>query len=135
MEEEQLDLALVPLGLLVFGVYHAWLLFTLVHNPKRTVIGLNAQSRRQWVFSMMTVSFSSLSLRLFIFLFAPFKNAPTTFMCHENESKDWHMRENKRKKKSKIFVFVCLLTAVCHSGNGSIGSILGFHLNKRAQFN
>ncbi|XP_024030354.1 uncharacterized protein LOC21396458 isoform X1 [Morus notabilis] len=53
MEEAFLDLVLVPLGLLLFGIYHAWLFFTIRRNPRRTVIGLNAESRQQWVFSMM----------------------------------------------------------------------------------
>ncbi|KAG7942153.1 hypothetical protein I3843_16G085600 [Carya illinoinensis] len=54
MEEEQLDYVLVPLGLLVFGVYHLWFVFTILHFPRRTVIGLNAEIRRLWVSSMMT---------------------------------------------------------------------------------
>ncbi|XP_008240216.1 PREDICTED: uncharacterized protein LOC103338750 [Prunus mume] len=54
MEEEQLDYVLVPLGLLVFGTYHAWLLITILRDPIRTVVGLNAQSRRQWALSMMS---------------------------------------------------------------------------------
>lgn len=80
MEEDRLDLVLVPLGLLVFGIYHAWLLFTLLQSPRRTVIGLNAESRRQWVFSMMAVSSSSIYLHLsflelFFFLFFFFLTA------------------------------------------------------------
>ncbi|KAF5469101.1 hypothetical protein F2P56_013197 [Juglans regia] len=54
MEEEQLDYVLVPLGLLLFGLYHLWLIFTILHFPKRTVIGINAESRHHWVFSVMT---------------------------------------------------------------------------------
>ncbi|KAF8022545.1 hypothetical protein BT93_F0151 [Corymbia citriodora subsp. variegata] len=54
MEEERLDYVLVPLGLLMLVVYHAWLLVTIVRNPRRTVIGLNAESRHQWVHSLMT---------------------------------------------------------------------------------
>ncbi|XP_062160054.1 uncharacterized protein LOC133867338 isoform X2 [Alnus glutinosa] len=54
MEEEQLDYVLVPLGLFLFGLYHVWLLFTIYRFPRRTVIGLNAESRHQWVSSMMT---------------------------------------------------------------------------------
>lgn len=44
---------LIGLGMGVLGLYHGWLVFTIRHNPKRTVIGLNAESRHQWVFSMM----------------------------------------------------------------------------------
>lgn len=51
---EDLDYLLAPLGLTLFILYHAWLLFTILRNPKRTVIGLNADSRREWAFSMMT---------------------------------------------------------------------------------
>ncbi|XP_058091777.1 uncharacterized protein LOC131237800 [Magnolia sinica] len=54
MEEGHLDLVLVPLGLLVMIVYHGWLLFTFIRNPKCTVIGLNAFARQRWVRSMMT---------------------------------------------------------------------------------
>ncbi|KAI4350969.1 hypothetical protein L6164_005371 [Bauhinia variegata] len=53
MEEQHLDYVLVPLGLLVFATYHGWLLCSILRNPFRTVIGLNAKSRHQWVFSMM----------------------------------------------------------------------------------
>ena len=63
MEEEQLDYVLVPLGLLVFGLYNVWLLFTVLRFPRRTVIGINAETRHQWVFSMMSVK-SLLSLFL-----------------------------------------------------------------------
>ncbi|CAL5445231.1 unnamed protein product [Camellia sinensis] len=54
MEEKELDYVLVPLGLAVFGSYHIWLLFSIIRYPRRTVVGLNAESRHQWVFSMMT---------------------------------------------------------------------------------
>ncbi|KAH7839618.1 hypothetical protein Vadar_006346 [Vaccinium darrowii] len=52
MEEKELDYVLVPLGLTVFGVYHVWLLYSILRHPTTTVIALNADSRRQWVFSM-----------------------------------------------------------------------------------
>lgn len=56
MEEkvDSLDYLLVPAGLLVLGIYHVWLFITVLRNPIRTVIGLNAHTRQQWVFSMMT---------------------------------------------------------------------------------
>lgn len=59
MEEQQLDLVLVPLGLVVLGTYHVWLLCTILRHPYRTVIGLNALSRHQWVLSMMTDPFKN----------------------------------------------------------------------------
>ncbi|KAK8686710.1 hypothetical protein V6N13_125730 [Hibiscus sabdariffa] len=54
MEEDKLDYLLVPLGLLLLAIYHVWLLFTIIKHPTKTVVGLNAQSRHQWVFSMMS---------------------------------------------------------------------------------
>ncbi|XP_065860784.1 uncharacterized protein [Euphorbia lathyris] len=52
-EEEILDYVLVPMGLLVMSLYHSWLLFTIRRHPRRTVIGINAESRRQWVQAIM----------------------------------------------------------------------------------
>ncbi|XP_037493850.1 uncharacterized protein LOC105636697 [Jatropha curcas] len=52
MEEEDLDYVLVPVGLLVMGIYHIWLLFTIIKSPSRTVIGINAESRHQWVLAI-----------------------------------------------------------------------------------
>ncbi|PKA55528.1 hypothetical protein AXF42_Ash006730 [Apostasia shenzhenica] len=49
MQERQLDLVLVPLGLLALALYHSWLLFAILRRPKSTVIGLNALARRRWV--------------------------------------------------------------------------------------
>ncbi|KAL8242341.1 hypothetical protein R6Q59_012643 [Mikania micrantha] len=53
MEEKDLDYVMVPLGLGVMIGYHMWLVYTLFKHPTRTVMGLNAQTRYQWVFSMM----------------------------------------------------------------------------------
>lgn len=50
----KLDHVLVPAGLLVLVAYHGWLIYTIIYKPKRTVIGLNAESRRQWVHSLMS---------------------------------------------------------------------------------
>ncbi|CAL0313794.1 unnamed protein product [Lupinus luteus] len=54
MQKENLDYVLVPLGLMVYLIYHIWLLNTIKCNPLRTVIGLNAESRHQWVLAMMS---------------------------------------------------------------------------------
>ncbi|KAK9756111.1 hypothetical protein RND81_01G074000 [Saponaria officinalis] len=56
IDEEYLDLVLVPCGLVVLGVYHVWLLFAIVWHPDRTVIGHNAVSRHRWVCHMMSDS-------------------------------------------------------------------------------
>ncbi|PKI48342.1 hypothetical protein CRG98_031290, partial [Punica granatum] len=53
MEEERVDYVAVPVGLAMLLIYHGWLLLTVLRNPRRTVIGLNAESRHQWVHSLM----------------------------------------------------------------------------------
>ncbi|XP_021727421.1 uncharacterized protein LOC110694544 [Chenopodium quinoa] len=53
MEVKQLDFVLVSLGLFVFAVYNVWLVITIKRNPRNTVIGLNAESRTQWLFCLM----------------------------------------------------------------------------------
>ncbi|PNX66061.1 hypothetical protein L195_g054878 [Trifolium pratense] len=59
MGNEHLEYVFVPLGLLVFFLYHMWLLFTILREPHRTVIGLNAESRHQWVQAMMSDPFKN----------------------------------------------------------------------------
>ncbi|RRT72155.1 hypothetical protein B296_00000569 [Ensete ventricosum] len=56
MEQKQLDLVMVPLGLLLLAIYHSWLFFTILKDPRRTVIGLNAQVRQRWVRAMLSDS-------------------------------------------------------------------------------
>lgn len=56
VREEKLDLVLVPLALAALAGYHLWLLFTILRNPTRTVIGVNAMARKRWVAAMMAVS-------------------------------------------------------------------------------
>lgn len=67
MKERELDYILVPFGVMVLCVYHVWLLFTIKRRPTRTVIGINAQSRHQWVFSMMSVCVSCISV-LYVYM-------------------------------------------------------------------
>ncbi|PKA56665.1 hypothetical protein AXF42_Ash012795 [Apostasia shenzhenica] len=69
MRERQLDLVLVPLGLLALALYHSWLLFAILRRPKSTVIGLNALARRRWVQAIDGVRFPP-SPYLFFFLFS-----------------------------------------------------------------
>ncbi|KAH0708943.1 hypothetical protein KY290_010488 [Solanum tuberosum] len=54
MEERELDYLLVPFGIAIFLSYHAWLLTLIIRNPRRTVIGINSESRHHWVLSIMT---------------------------------------------------------------------------------
>ncbi|XP_057770521.1 uncharacterized protein LOC131004290 [Salvia miltiorrhiza] len=53
MEEKEVAIVVVPLGMGVLLAYHMWLMLTIKRNPRRTVIGLNAESRRIWVSCMM----------------------------------------------------------------------------------
>ncbi|KAG5229874.1 hypothetical protein OIU76_021766 [Salix suchowensis] len=54
MEENRLDCVLVPSGLSVMGIYHIWLLYTIFRYPTRTVVGINSETRLQWVHAIMT---------------------------------------------------------------------------------
>ncbi|KAG9148428.1 hypothetical protein Leryth_016922 [Lithospermum erythrorhizon] len=54
MKEKELDLILVPLGMVILVLYHIWLLYTITRNPRRTVIGINAETRHKWVYCLMT---------------------------------------------------------------------------------
>lgn len=69
MEENRLDCVLVPSGLSVMGIYHIWLLYTIFRYPTRTVVGINSETRLQWVHAIMTVSIPFSLLRVFFFLF------------------------------------------------------------------
>ncbi|KAJ8753650.1 hypothetical protein K2173_026326 [Erythroxylum novogranatense] len=53
MEEECLDYVLVPSALFMMAAYHLWLIYTVVRYPSFTVIGINSQSRHQWVHALM----------------------------------------------------------------------------------
>lgn len=53
MEEKDIDYFVVPLGLGIMILYHIWLVYAVLTNPRRTIIGLNAESRHQWVLCMM----------------------------------------------------------------------------------
>ncbi|KAM0051575.1 hypothetical protein Hdeb2414_s0007g00238141 [Helianthus debilis subsp. tardiflorus] len=53
MEEKDIDYVLVPLGLGIMIAYHIWLVYTVFKHPRQTVMGLNSETRHQWVFSMM----------------------------------------------------------------------------------
>ncbi|CAK9312137.1 unnamed protein product [Citrullus colocynthis] len=54
MEAKYLEYLMVPLGFAVLVSYHLWLIITIYRRPKRTVIGINAESRRQWVSTMIS---------------------------------------------------------------------------------
>ncbi|XP_023001060.1 uncharacterized protein LOC111495313 [Cucurbita maxima] len=54
MEMKHLEYVMVPLGFTVLVGYHLWLIITIYRSPKRTVIGINAESRRQWVATIVS---------------------------------------------------------------------------------
>ncbi|KAI3958542.1 hypothetical protein MKW92_014004 [Papaver armeniacum] len=53
MKKEIFDYTLVPLGLCLMVSYHVWLLYRVITQPTKTVIGINAINRRIWVKTMM----------------------------------------------------------------------------------
>ncbi|KAI3912237.1 hypothetical protein MKW98_012048 [Papaver atlanticum] len=53
MKREILDYTLVPLGFGLMVSYHVWLLYRIITQPTKTVIGVNAINRRIWVKTMM----------------------------------------------------------------------------------
>ncbi|XP_020213318.1 uncharacterized protein LOC109797627 [Cajanus cajan] len=48
-----LDVILVPLGFLLSIAYHLWLWHTVRTHPHKTIIGINATGRRNWVAAMI----------------------------------------------------------------------------------
>ena len=67
-EAEYLDYVLVPTGLVVLGLYHLWLFYTIIRHPTTTVVGVNSLSRQQWVLHMMAVSFFSFLLLFILYI-------------------------------------------------------------------
>ncbi|KAJ4803761.1 hypothetical protein LUZ62_016327 [Rhynchospora pubera] len=53
MKANDLDYVLVPLGLALIAAYHLWLLYRIIYQPAKTVIGINAINRRIWVETIM----------------------------------------------------------------------------------
>ena len=52
-----LDVILVPLGFLISIGYHFWLWHKVRTQPHTTIIGINASGRRNWISSMLKVTF------------------------------------------------------------------------------
>ncbi|KAL6858975.1 hypothetical protein ACP4OV_017977 [Aristida adscensionis] len=51
--DSYLDVVLIPLGLLFPAAYHLWLCRAVRRRPLRTTVGINAATRRLWVFAMI----------------------------------------------------------------------------------
>jgi len=60
-----LDVILVPLGFLMSIGYHFWLWHTVRTHPHTTIIGINASGRRNWVATIMKVSYNLVPLLKF----------------------------------------------------------------------
>lgn len=65
--KDDLDLVLVPSGLLIMFVYHINLLYRYLHLPHTTVIGFENNDKKAWVERVMQVSFYNLSQSLLSF--------------------------------------------------------------------
>lgn len=59
--KDDLDLVLVPSGLLIMFVYHINLLYRYLHLPHTTVIGFENNDKKAWVERVMQVSFYNLA--------------------------------------------------------------------------
>ncbi|XP_062196441.1 uncharacterized protein LOC133899474 [Phragmites australis] len=51
--DSYLDVVLIPLSILFQAVYHLWLWRAVRRCPLRSTVGINAATRRLWIFSMM----------------------------------------------------------------------------------
>lgn len=54
-EKENLDIVLVPSGLLIMFGYHLYLLYRCLYRPHTTVIGFENNDRKAWVERIMQV--------------------------------------------------------------------------------
>ncbi|MBA0778787.1 hypothetical protein Gotri_006603 [Gossypium trilobum] len=54
-EKENLDLILVPAGLLIMFAYHLFLLYRYIHRPHTTVIGFENTDKEAWVERVLQV--------------------------------------------------------------------------------
>lgn len=54
--KEDLDLVLVPSGLLIMFVYHLFLLYRYLHLPHTTVMGFENHDKRAWVNGIFQVT-------------------------------------------------------------------------------
>ncbi|KAM7280726.1 hypothetical protein ACFE04_007860 [Oxalis oulophora] len=62
--KENLDIVLVPSGLLVMSVYHLFLLYRIVKLPQTTIIGYEKQNKKAWVAKMLQVDAKDRGLAL-----------------------------------------------------------------------
>ncbi|KAK6932627.1 Protein of unknown function DUF599 [Dillenia turbinata] len=63
-QKEDLDLILVPCGLIIMFAYHLYLLYRYLNQPHTTVIGYENNDRRAWVQKIMQVDKKDVGLAL-----------------------------------------------------------------------
>ncbi|XP_010260365.1 PREDICTED: uncharacterized protein LOC104599499 [Nelumbo nucifera] len=77
-QKEELDVILVPSGLLIMFSYHLYLLYRIIRRPETTVIGYENHNRMAWVERMMKVESSNLALALTVI---SSNTSAATFLC------------------------------------------------------
>ena len=63
--KQDLDLVLVPTGLLIMFVYHLVLLYRYLHKPDTTFMGYENEGKKSWVENIMKASITSSSFMRF----------------------------------------------------------------------
>ncbi|XP_021830243.1 uncharacterized protein LOC110770409 [Prunus avium] len=76
--KEDLDLVLVPSGLLIMFVYHIILLYRYLHLPHTTVIGFENNDKRAWVERIMQVDKRDIGTALSVI---SSNTSAATFLC------------------------------------------------------
>ncbi|KAI3984098.1 hypothetical protein MKX01_035225 [Papaver californicum] len=105
MKREILDYTLVSLGFGLMVYYHVWLLYRIITQPTKTVIGINAIKRKIWVKTMMedTSKYGVLAVQtLRSNIMASTLLASTTIML---SSLTAVLMTNKNSNQSSGFVF------------------------------
>ncbi|GMN50714.1 hypothetical protein TIFTF001_019871 [Ficus carica] len=77
-EKQDLDLVLVPSGLLVMLVYHLFLLFRCINRPHTTVIGFENNDKKAWVARIMQVDYKDVGTALTVI---NSNTSAATFLC------------------------------------------------------
>ncbi|CAN6689739.1 unnamed protein product [Malus baccata var. baccata] len=77
-EKEDLDLVLVPSGLLIMFVYHIILLYRYIHLPHTTVLGFENHDKRAWVERIMQVDKRDVGTALSVI---SSNTSAATFLC------------------------------------------------------
>ncbi|XP_012452846.1 uncharacterized protein LOC105774820 [Gossypium raimondii] len=77
-EKENLDLILVPAGLLIMFAYHLFLLYRYIHRPHTTVIGFENTDKEAWVERVLQADKEAISNALTVIAS---NTSAATFLC------------------------------------------------------